>query len=186
MDKTCRTEFHRSFLIETLPEPLTRASAHIQIFDNFITETRLRLRSVRNPENKEWTHVLRQSFPADGNDLSTVKVVEMHLNEAEYAQLKIFEGNEIRKNRYFHDFDNRSFSFDVYLGGLWGLNTSRIEFSSRNDLDLFEPPPFAVFEITHNRFFQGANLVGASFENVRAEVAKIGTTMPMTSEMPDE
>ena len=65
MDKTARTELYRLFLIERLPEPLTPMSAHIQLFDNYIENTRLRLRNIRVPETKEWRHVLQQRFPAE-------------------------------------------------------------------------------------------------------------------------
>ena len=60
MDKTARTETRRIFLLHNLPEPLTRASRHLQIFDNYIENTRLRLRSVRIPETKTWTWILQQ------------------------------------------------------------------------------------------------------------------------------
>lgn len=173
MDKTNRTEMHRTFLVEALPEPLTRASAHIQIFDNYIPETRLRLRSVRDPETASWTRILQQRFPVGGR-LSTMKVSEIYLNDAEYARFEIFEGSEIRKNRYFHEFDGSSFAFDVFLGKLWGLNMARILFETEDDLDRFEPPPFAVFEVTSNPFFLGEVLVTGSFEDVREEVARIG------------
>jgi hypothetical protein len=43
-DKTAQTELHRIFLIEGLPDPLTPASAHLQLFDNYIENTRLRIR----------------------------------------------------------------------------------------------------------------------------------------------
>jgi hypothetical protein len=99
MDKTNRTEIHRTFLLEALPEPLTRASAHIQIFDNYIPGTRLRLRSVRNPESASWTRILQQRFPAAEGNLSNMRLTEIYLNDAEYAQFQIFEGAEIRKNR---------------------------------------------------------------------------------------
>lgn len=174
MDKTSRTELHRAFLIEGLPEPLTRASAHIQLFDNYIAGTRLRLRSVRDPETAGWTRILQQRFPlADGN-LSALKVSEIYLNDAEYAHFQIFEGTEIRKNRYFHEFDRRTFGFDIYLGNLWGLNIARVEFGAVDDLDRFEPPPFAVLEITNEPFFYGDTLVTKKFEDVRREVAKFG------------
>ncbi|PYT01595.1 MAG: hypothetical protein DMF63_01750 [Acidobacteria bacterium] len=173
MDKTNRTEMHRSFLIEGLPEPLTRASAHIQIFDNYITETRLRIRSVRDPETAGWTRILQQRFPANEGDLSTLKFSDIYLNEAEHAQFETFEGTEIRKNRYFHEFDRRTFAFDVYLGKLWGLNIARVEFQSAEELEQFEPPPFAVVEITNDPFFLGEVLVTKSFEDVREEVSKL-------------
>jgi CYTH domain-containing protein len=128
MDKTNRTEMHRAFLIEGLPEPLTRASAHLQIFDNYIQDTRLRVRSVRDPETAGWTRILQQRFPVNEDDLSALKFAEIYLNAAEHAHFEIFEGTEIRKNRYFHEFDGRTFAFDVYMGKLWG-STSRVSSS---------------------------------------------------------
>ena len=173
MDKTSRTEMHRSFLIEGLPEPLTRASAHIQIFDNYIPDTRLRLRSVRDPGTATWTRILQQRFPAVENDLSCLKVSEIYFNEAEYAHFQIFEGSEIRKNRYFHEFDSRTVAFDVFLGKLWGLNIARVEFEAESELREFEPPPFAVIEVTHDPFFSGEILVTKDLEDVRAEMVDL-------------
>ncbi len=174
MDKTNRTEIRRTFLLEGLPEPLTRASAHIQIFDNFIEGTRLRLRSIRDPQTAGWTRILQQRFPVSSNDLSTIKFSEIYLNEIEYAHFQTFEGTEIRKNRYFHEFDGRNFAFDVFLGKLWGLNMARVEFETTDEQDQFLPPPFAVFEVTNDPFFLGENLVRGTFEEVRAEVTRIG------------
>jgi CYTH domain-containing protein len=172
MDKTGRTEIHRSFLIEGLPEPLTRASAHIQIFDNYIPETRLRIRSVRDPATAGWTRILQQRTPVSAN-LACMKIAEIYLNDAEHARLELFEGTEIRKNRYFHEFDQKTFAFDVFLGNLWGLNLARVEFDSLEDLERFEAPAFAVFEVTSNPFFVGENLVMKKFEDVRGEVARL-------------
>ena len=125
MDKTNRTEIRRTFLLEGLPEPLTRASAHLQIFDNYIEGTRLRLRSIRDPQTAGWTRILQQRFPIVPKDLATIKFSEIFLNDIEYAHFQTFEGTEIRKNRYFHEFDGRNFAFDVFLGRLWGLNIAR-------------------------------------------------------------
>ncbi|MGQ0543342.1 MAG: hypothetical protein ACT4O9_16090 [Blastocatellia bacterium] len=186
MDKTYRTEFHRSFLIETLPDPLTRSSSHIQLFDNYIANTRMRIRSIRVPEAKEWTWVLQQRFPIIRSDLSVWKTSEIYLNETEHAQLEHLEGTEIRKNRYFHEFDGLMFAFDVYLGALWGLNRARVEFASREYLAKFEPPPFAIFEVTNEPFFSDENLVAKTFEEVRAEVTKIGNKAVIEPEFPDE
>lgn len=186
MDKTNKTEFQRTFLTEALPEPLTRASRHLQFFDNYIANTRMRLRSIRDPETKAWTHILQQRFPAHGSDISCLKVAEMHLNEAEHDRFKLFEGNEIRKNRYFHEFERKSFAFDVFLGDLWGLNMAKVEFDSADSLNTFEPPPFAIFEVTTNSFFFGDNLAFKKFADVQNEVAKIGAAASPVSEMPDE
>ena len=172
MDKTYRTELFRTFLIEELPAPLTPASSHIQIFDNYIANTRMRLRSIRVPETKDWSRVLQHRFPV-GDEGSFWKIAEMHLNDTEYAQLQIFEGTEIRKNRYFREFDSRTFAFDVYLGTLWGVNRARVDFENGTELEGFPVPPFAAFEITNDPFFDDANLVHQKFEDIREAVSKL-------------
>jgi CYTH domain-containing protein len=178
MDKTARTEFHRIYLIERLPEPLTPMSSHIQIFDNYIEGTRIRLRNIRVPETKEWRHILQQRFPASETDAGSWKVAEIFLNEIEYQVFERFEGREIRKNRYFHEFDRHAFEFDIYLGPLWGLCTAKIEFQTAAEMEKFDPPSFTIFEVTADPFFFGNNLVNKSFENVRTEVDKVGLQDP--------
>lgn len=181
MNKTAQTELHRLFLIEVMPEPLTAASSHLQIFDNYIENTRLRLRQIRDPYTNAWTRILQQRFPAHDGEYAVTKLAEIHLNEEEYG---VFErcfnlgGREIRKNRYFHEFDRVSFAFDVFLGPLWGLNTARVDFDTREHMIAFLPPPFAIFEVTENVFFTGENLVGKTFADVQTEVARIGAQMP--------
>lgn len=186
MDKTAKTEFHRLFLLEGLPDPLTRASSHIQLFDNYIENTRLRLRLVRDPKTKKWTRVLQQRFVVGEKDLAVSKLAEIYLNDAEYAAFEQFEGREIRKNRYFHEFDRTLFAFDVYIGELWGLNTARVDFETVDNMRRFEPPPFAVFEVTSYPFFSGEDLVGKKFSDIQAEVARLGSFTPRVTEMPDE
>jgi len=185
MDKTARTEFHRLFLIESLPEPLTPMSSHIQIFDNYIENTRIRLRNIRVPETKEWRHVLQQHFSLGDADKGW-KLAEMYLNETEYQAFERFEGREIRKNRYFHEFDGHSFDFDIYLGALWGLCTTKARFQNAAEMEKFERPPFAVYEVTGDPFFAGANLVGKTFADVQTEVASIGALPQVLDERPDE
>ena len=182
MNKTYRAELCRLFLVETLPAPLTPASTHLQLFDNYVTETRLRMRMTRVPETKEWTYLLQQRLRIIENDLSCWHVAEMHLNDAEHAQLETFEGNEIRKNRYFHEFDGREFTFDVYLGTLWGLNRARVDFQNEDELRTFVPPPFAVFEVTTEPFFDDGNLVYRKFEDVREA---LGGLEPLSSQPSD-
>ena len=63
-DKTFRTELVRTFLVDGLPEPLERNSPHLQIFDNYIHQTQLRLRSIRVPETKEWALLLQKRYPS--------------------------------------------------------------------------------------------------------------------------
>lgn len=173
MDKTAPIELHRLFLIERLPEPLTPASSHIQIFDNYLENTRLRVRRIRDPYSNAWTRMLQQRFTTGEGDATVTRQIEIHLNEVEYALFERFPTREIRKNRYFHEFDGISFVFDVYLGALWGLHTAKIEFPERETMENFNPPPCAVLEVTENAFFSGAHLVEKNFSDVQTEAARV-------------
>lgn len=186
MNKTYQTEFRRLFLINDLPEPLTRADAHLQIFDNYVENTRLRLRRVRVPHAREQTWMMEHRFPADEDNLAIWKIAEIFLREDEYKIFEHLEGREIRKNRYFYELDDKRISIDVHLGALWGLNMARIAFESEEEMEHFEAPPFAVFEITNDKFFSGENLVGKNFADVQSEFEKISSIHQVILEVQDE
>ena len=178
MNKTADLVYRRLYLIERLPEPLEPKSAHLQIYDNYIEGTRLRLRLVRDPATKAWTRIMQQHIAVEDAGCGVSRLFEIHLNEAEYAAFETFEGNEIRKNRYFHEFDGVSFAFDVYLGDLWGLNMAKVEFETAEEMGAFDPPAFAIFDVTNDPFFLGKDLVGKKFDDVRARVEEIGVNNP--------
>jgi hypothetical protein len=48
------------------------------------------------------------------------------------------------------------------------------------------PPPFAIFDVTGDRFFAGDSLVDRTFGDVQARVAQIGATVPPAPESVDE
>ncbi len=170
MDKATRTELRRTFLIADLPEPLTRASSHVQLFDDYISNTRIRLRSIRDPETKLWTRILQQREVSQPG--STIEYAEIYLNAAEYERFEIFEGTEIRKNRYPFDHDSGHYELDVYLWPRWGLNTAIILFENEDEMNKFVPPQFLIREITADKYFYGENLVNRSIEEIQAELAE--------------
>jgi CYTH domain-containing protein len=179
MNKTFRTEFRRLFLLEGLPEGVKPADEHLQIFDNYIENTRLCLRSVRKPHTKEWTYILRQLQP--NADFSRFEISEIYLNDEEHAAFEVFEGrkvaqneraetNEIRLNRYFF----KNLEIDVFLGKeIWVLCLATARFETLEAMQIFEKPEFAVMEVTNNDFFIGKNLIGKTFADVRAEFGKM-------------
>ena len=183
MNKTYRDEMRRLFIVDGLPEPFTRADKHLQIFDNYIENTRLRLRSIRAPETKIWTFVLQQIIQND-EDLSRRKIAELYLDDAEHQAFEIFEGreikkneraatSEIRKNRYFYEFNDRQIEIDVYLGDLWGLNLAQVIFETETELENYKLPPFSIIEVTDNSFFADISLLGKTFSDIRLEFARI-------------
>lgn len=178
MDKTARTELHRLFLVEGLPEPLMPASSHLQVFDTYIPHTRLRVRQMRDPLTNHWTRMLQQRFCVGEGEHAVTKLVEMHLNDDEFALFERMRGAETRKNRYFHEFDGRSMIFDVYLGALCGLTTAKVEFETIAAMLDYEPARFLKIEVTEVSPFESANVANSSFADVQAEIARIAAATP--------
>ncbi|QYO67058.1 hypothetical protein [Leptolyngbya sp. 7M] len=173
MDKYHETEYRRIFFIEDLPEPLTRSSTHLQIFDNYLPGTRLRLRSIRVPETKEWMYLFQQSMPASDVVNGVRHIAEIRLNNAEHTLLEHLEGNEIRKNRYFLDVEGVRVEYDVYLGPLWGLNRAIYTFSSEREMSEFVPGNGSDLEITNQGDLQDEQIYDKDFAFIQERVADL-------------
>ena len=172
--KYARVERERRYLLRELPPGLRVNDPHAQIFDNYITGTRLRLRKVRVPERREWTWKLTQKFAPDAADFSRTVITNVYLSQIEYETLSVFEGNEVRKNRYPYEHEGRKFSVDVFLGPLHGLILAETEFDTDEELRGFPMPPFAVRDVTNDELFTGGRLVELTADEIRAELARRG------------
>jgi CYTH domain-containing protein len=172
--KYARVERERRYLLQDLPEGLTRADLHVQITDNYITGTRLRIRKVRDPRTNKWTVKFTQKFAPKPEDFSHTIITNIYLNALEAETLSVFEANEIRKNRYPFDFEGRKFSVDMFLGDLFGLVLAEVSFETDEELDSFPKPPFAIADVTNNEIFTGGRLCSLTFEDIREEILKSG------------
>ena len=169
-----RLERERRYLLQDLPEGLTRADPHIQITDNYITGTRLRLRKVRDPKTNKWTVKFTQKFAPNPADLSRTIITNTYLNADEYQVMSVFEANETRKNRYAFEWEGRKFAIDMFLGDLFGLVLAEVSFETDEELDIFPTPPFAIAEVTNNEIFSGGKLSELTFEDIRNEIVRTG------------
>jgi CYTH domain-containing protein len=172
--KYARVERERRYLLPDLPEGLTRASPHVQITDNYVTGTRLRLRKVREPQTNKWTVKLTQKFAPDSQDSSRTIITNIYLNALEAEVFGMFQENEIRKNRYPFEFDGRKFSIDMFLGELFGLVLAEVSFETDDELNSYPQPPFAVAEVTKNELFTGGKLSELTFADIREEIRRSG------------
>jgi CYTH domain-containing protein len=163
-------------LLQDLPEGLTRADTHLQITDNYLTGTRLRIRKVRDPKTNKWIVKFTQKFAPNPEDLARTVITNTYLNAIEAETLAVFEANEIRKNRYPFEFEGRRFSIDMFLGDLFGLVLAEVSFATDEEVDSFPKPPFALAEVTNNELFSGGRLSELTFEDIRNEVVRNGLT----------
>jgi CYTH domain-containing protein len=170
--KYARVERERRYLLQDLPEGLTRADPHVQITDNYLTGTRLRLRKVRQPRTNKWTVKLTQKFAPDPNDFSRTIITNIYLNALESEMLDMFTANEIRKNRYPFEYEGRKFSVDMFLGDLFGLVLAEVSFETDEELNSYPRPPFAIADVTNVPMFTGGQLCGLTFSDIREAIMK--------------
>jgi CYTH domain-containing protein len=173
--KYARVERERRYLLQDLPEGLTRASPHVQITDNYLTGTRLRLRKVRDPLTNKWIVKLTQKFAPEPDDFSRTIITNIYLNALEVETLGISDANEIRKNRYPFVFEGRPFSVDMFLGDLFGLVLAEVSFETDEELNNYPQPPFAIADVTNNELFTGGKLCEISFADIREAIRLNGT-----------
>jgi CYTH domain-containing protein len=167
-----RVERERRYLLRELPPSLQLSDPHTQITDNYVTGTRLRLRKVRDPRTNEWTLKLTQKQAPAPPDFSRALITNMYLSPYEYEVLSVFEGNELRKNRYPYEHEGRLYAVDVFLGPLRGLILAETDFETDEEMDAFPAPPFAHLDVTRDQLFTGGRLVELTAEEIRREVQR--------------
>ena len=172
--KYARVERERRYLLKDLPEGLTRADHHLQITDNYITGTRLRIRKVRDPKTNKWIVKFTQKFAPNPKDFSRTIITNTYLSAIEAETLSMFDANEIRKNRYKFEFEGRTFSIDMFLGRLFGLVLAETGFESDEEMVSFPLPAFAVADVTNDELFTGGRLSELTFADIQSEAQRSG------------
>ncbi len=170
MNKTDHTEFYRYFMLRTVPTSLSPADRHVQILDNYIFNTRLRLRTLRVPGDSRRERYLQQRIWASLNSNTELMTTEIELAEEEYAQFSTFEGREIRKNRYRSEVMGDAFDLDIYLGQLKGLVRAAFSFPSHDAARSFTPPSSEYLDISEYPQFRDEVLVDTTSEEVFSAV----------------
>lgn len=171
--KYARIERERRYVLRDLPEGLIRVDPHFQITDNYITGTRLRIRKVRDPRTNKWVVKFTQKYALRPDDLSRTIITNTYLNALEADTLSVFEGDEIRKNRYQFEFEGTTFGIDMFLGDLFGLVLAEVTFDSDEEMKAFSPPPFAIAEVTNNDLFSGGRLSQLTFTDISPEIMRL-------------
>ncbi|HEV3471250.1 MAG TPA: hypothetical protein VG148_18135 [Pyrinomonadaceae bacterium] len=171
--KYVRVERERRYLLRGLPEGVSPRDEHAQITDNYITNTRLRLRKSRWVPTGEWSLKLTQKHTPAPPDFARALITTLYLNRAEYEALSVFEANELRKNRYYLRHEGRLYSVDVFLGDLRGLILAETDFDTDAELDAFAPPPFAAADVTREELFTGGRLAYLTAEELREGIKEV-------------
>ena len=149
-------ERERRWLCREVPHDLVRRVEAIT--DLYVDGTRLRLREARPTDGSAPS--LRLSKKADV-DQHTRLVTSIYLSEAEFAVLAAsLPGARIRKLRHrLHSPPGTTLLVDAFQDALAGLFIAEAEFTSEEALAAFQPPGFAICEVTDDPRFTGGHLV---------------------------
>jgi CYTH domain-containing protein len=166
-------ERKRVYILQELPAGMSRTDEHWQIFDDYTAWPDHRLRQVRIPETKQWYRVKesREALNIENGvteEFSRELIIDDSPGTAMHPEL------EIRKNRYFYQYEGGEAAIDIFLGALTGLVMAQVNFENDEEMVEFSLPDFAAGEVSRSEFFLGENLVKASFEEVKKQLTLNG------------
>jgi CYTH domain-containing protein len=123
------------------------------IEDRYIAGSRLRLRRIVDPE-KGATFKLVKKY---GKDTALSEAItNLYLSEEEYQLLLALPGSDTFKRRYTIS----GGVLDIYLRPNKGLAVFEVQFADEASAKLYQPPPFAIREVTSEHQYSGASLAG--------------------------
>lgn len=162
-------EIERRFLV--LPDWRTPGAGFDGwlIEDQYVEDTRLRLRTMTNHETGERVFKLCKKY--ESNDPLSASIVNIYLTREEHAALTILGGRRIRKHRFRLD-DGARFSIDYFSGPLTGLVLAEIEFPDGADSKNLAVPHWAAREVTGEPFYRGGNLAHTSAPELARRLAR--------------
>jgi len=163
LPKYSKMEIERRFLplIEKLPD--LNPQPFFLIEDVYISESRLRLRSITCSQTGKRDFKFCKKY--DACTVSSGPIVNLYLTEKEFEMLSELSGNPIRKRRYHVEQDGRRWAVDLFLDGLGGLVLCEVEVA---DLDeRLQLPPWAGKEVTSDLFFTGGALARTTAEELK-------------------
>ncbi|HEX8287009.1 MAG TPA: hypothetical protein VF556_03385 [Pyrinomonadaceae bacterium] len=155
--KYSRIEYERRFLVssdsgwENFVEPYSK-----NLQDKYLKDSRLRLRTLIDSDIDRRLIKLTKKYESDSPYFQMITT--MILSEAECHLLNTLKGYNLKKNRYYHNFQNQIFSIDVFDNELKGLILCETERDSLDELLSIEFPGYAKTEVTEDNFFRGGNL----------------------------
>jgi CYTH domain-containing protein len=169
--KYTRVEYERRFLVSPHSDWRSSVESYSKTFeDKYLRRARLRLRVLTDSDTGRQIIKLTKKFESASPYFQTIGRILLSPNE--YELLDGLEGDRLKKIRYYHNYQGRTFSIDTFEGELDGLVLCEIEAGGIEELMTAEPPAYVKYEVTEDSFFTGGNLC----RTTRAELLrKLGT-----------
>ncbi len=168
--KYTRVEYERRFLVSPLVNWRSLVeTCSKRLEDKYLQSTRLRLRLATDSESGR--QVIKLTKKAASNSPYFCTISRILLSPGEYMRLSELAGWTLKKTRYYHRYQGRLFSVDVFEGELEGLILCETEANSLDELMRVEPPAFVKQEVTADEFFTGGKLCQLTREDLQRKLA---------------
>lgn len=155
--KYTRAEYERRFIVSPQSNWKSSVESYSKSFeDKYFRDSRLRLRLLIDSDTGRRLIKLTKKVESDSAYAHTISRILLTQNE--YAFFGSLAGDNLKKTRYYHNYQGRVFSVDVFEGELEGLILCETEADSIEDLMKCEPPQYAKQEVSEDEFFRGGNL----------------------------
>lgn len=166
--KYALSERERRFLLGAVPAGEIVRTA--QITDNYLPDTRLRIRRSIETAGATTTVVYKLTQKVPAPDGSPGLITTIYLSEAEYDLVATLPARQVRKTRY----SIPPFGVDVFDPPLDGLILAEAGFETDEAQRTFAAPLFALAEVTHDLRFTGGRLVTTVREELLLTLASFG------------
>ncbi len=164
-----RVERERRFLLAELPRDRTPVRVHA-VVDRYLSGSRLRLRKMTERGSGQVRYKLAQKVPAGVPGATQGLITNIYLVEDEYELLATLPARVLGKTRH----SVPPLGIDVFERPLHGLVLGEAEFASEAEARAFQPPAYALAEVTADRRFTGGSLAAATREQLLAWLADYG------------
>ena len=155
--KYSRFENERRFLVSPAAEWRNFIEPYHKILvDKYIKNSRFRLRIMKDSDKERPTIKLTKKYESDSPYSRLISSTV--LSPEEFELFNTLNGDNLRKTRHFHNFNNQMFAVDVFEDELSGLILCEAETSSFEELTALKFPEYAKSEVTEDTFFDGGNL----------------------------
>lgn len=170
--KYSRIEYERRFLVAPNADWKRFAESYSKTYeDKYLNGTRLRLRILTDSDSLRRLIKLTKKYESDSPYFQMITTII--LSPDEYRLFDALEGNRLVKTRYYHNYQNRIFSIDVFENELHGLVLCETESDGLADLMRAEPPAYAEREVTEDVFFTGGHLCKMTSADLMNKLASL-------------
>src|SRR5687768_7486260 len=155
-------EFEKKFLLEKLPSELVNSQDYKQIEDTYYVGTNLRLRIVRSSKGEILDRKFTQKLVPPDLNLACTSITNIYLSENEVKFLSRLPGIHLKKKRYKHTWNNKTFSVDEFLPPYENLVIAEFEFEFEEEMNQFTPPFLNWKDVSLNVEYSGGFLAQKS------------------------